>query len=57
MEALDEQALEGGREVAGLDSTRLPLLTVRTLLRLLARLISTTSIEGGSTAFGIILDM
>lgn len=57
VEALDEEALEEVREGAGLDSNRLPLLTVRTLLRLCPRLISTTSMEGGSTALGMILDM
>lgn len=57
VEALEEQALEGGRDGAGLDSSRLPWLTVRTLLRLRPRLISTTSMEGGRTALGMILDM
>lgn len=57
LEALEEQALEDGRDVAGLDSSRLPWLTVRTLLRLRPRLISTTSIDGGRTALGMILDM
>lgn len=54
---LVEEALEEAREVAGLDITRLLLLTVRTLLRLRPRLISTTSMEGGKTALGMILDM
>lgn len=49
-------ALDEAREEVGLDSTKLLLLTVRTLLRLLPRLISTTSMEGGSTALGMILD-
>lgn len=52
-----DDALEEAREEAGLDSTRLLLLTVRTLLRLRPRLISTTSMEGGNTALGMILDM
>lgn len=61
MEDLEEvlrvvDALDEAREEVGLDSTKLLLLTVRTLLRLLPRLISTTSIEGGSTALGMILD-
>lgn len=61
VEAFEElvlvEALDEARDGAGLDSTRLLLLTVRTLLRLLPRLISTTSMEGGRTAFGMILDM
>lgn len=61
VEALEEvvlvEALEEARDGAGLDSTRLLLLTVRTLLRLRPRLISTTSMEGGNTALGMILDM
>lgn len=52
-----EEALEDGRVDAGLADTRLLLLTVRTLLRLWQRLSSTTSTDGGSTAFGMILDM
>lgn len=54
---LEEEALEEAREGAGLDSSRLVLLTVRRLLRLRPRLISTTSMEGGNTALGMILDM
>lgn len=54
---LEDEALDDGRDEAGLDSSRLLLLTVRRLLRLRPRLISTTSIEGGSTALGIILDI
>lgn len=49
-------ALDEAREEVGLDRTKLLLLTVRTLLRLLPRLISTTSMEGGRTALGMILD-
>lgn len=52
-----EEALEDGRVDAGLADTRLLLLMVRTLLRLRLRLSSTTSTDGGSTAFGMILDM
>lgn len=48
-----DEALDG----AGLADARLLLLTMRTLLRLLLRLSSTTSTDGGSTAFGMILDM
>ena len=57
VEALD--ALEEARDEDGdgLDTSRLLLLTVRTLLRLRPRLISTTSMEGGNTALGMILDM
>lgn len=51
------EAREEAREGTGLDTSRLLLLTVRTLLRLRPRLISTTSMEGGSTALGMILDM
>lgn len=49
-------ALDEAREEDGLDIIKLLLLTVRRLLRLFPRLISTTSIEGGSTALGMILD-
>ncbi len=52
-----EETLEEARVDAGLADTRLLLLMVRTLLRLWLRLSSTTSPDGGSTAFGIILDM
>lgn len=52
-----EEAREEAREEAGLASSRLLLLTVRTLLRLRFRVISTTSMEGSSTALGMILDM
>lgn len=48
-----DEALDG----AGLADARLLLLTMRTLLRLLLRLSSTTSTDGGSMAFGIILDL
>lgn len=48
-----DEALDG----AGLADARLLLLTIRTLLRLLLRLSSTTSTDGGSIAFGMILDM
>lgn len=51
------EAREEVREGAGLADARLHLLTVRTLLRVRLRLISTTSTEGGSTALGMILDM
>ena len=51
-----EEALEEALEEAGLARSRLLLLTVRTLFRLRPRLISTTSMEGGSTALGMILD-
>lgn len=54
---LVEDALEEAREGAGLESSRLLLLTVRRLLRLRPRLISTTSMDGGNTALGMILDM
>lgn len=54
---LDEEALEDAREGAGLESSRLLLLTVRRLLRLCLRQISTTSMDGGNTALGMILDM
>lgn len=61
VEALEEvlravDALDDVREEVGLDTIKLLLLTVRTLLRLLPRLISTTSMDGGSTALGMILD-
>lgn len=48
-----DEALDG----AGLADARLLLLTIRTLLRLLLRLSSTTSTDGGNIAFGMILDM
>lgn len=48
-----DEALDG----AGLADARLLLLTMRTLLRLLLRLSSTTSTDEGSMAFGMILDM
>lgn len=51
------EAREEALEEAGLASRSLLLLTVRTLLRLRLWLISTTSMEGGSTALGMILDM
>lgn len=51
-----EDEREEVREGAGLADARLHLLTVRTLLRIRLRLISTTSTEGGSTALGMILD-
>lgn len=54
---LDEEALEEARDGVGLESSRLLLLTVRRLLRLRPRLISTTSMEGGNTALGMILDI
>lgn len=54
---LTEDALEEARDGAGLESSRLLLLTVRTLFRLRPRLISTTSIAGGKMALGMILDM
>lgn len=53
LEDARDEALDG----AGLADARLLLLTMRTLLRLLLRLSSTTSTDGGSIAFGIILDM
>lgn len=52
-----EETLEDARDGAGLADTRLLLLTVRTLLRHRLRLSSTTSTDGGSTAFRIIVDM
>lgn len=53
---LHEEAREEARDEAGLESSRLLLLTVRRL-RLRPRFISTTSMEGGNTALGMILDM
>lgn len=51
-----EEALEEARLEAGLARSRLLLEMVRTLFRLRPRLISNTSMDGGSTALGMILD-
>lgn len=60
LEGAREEIRDGAREEArvedGLADARLLLLTMRTLLRLLLRLSSTTSTEGGSIALGMIFE-